>query len=69
MKSEEVIEMVWDVAGEFIYDISQIQCKDVMNRYRLRKLFVNGRWIAYVPSSKVAMVADHLRRFRRHNTE
>lgn len=35
----------------------------------MRKLFVNGRWIAYVPSSKVAQVAEHLRRFRRHNTE
>lgn len=68
MKSHEVIEMVLDVIGEYAYDINVIQSRDVMNRYRLRKLFVNGRWIAYIQSSKTSHVAEVLRQFRRENT-
>jgi hypothetical protein len=59
--------MIWEVVGDDIYQISTFDCKDV-RRYGLRKLIVNGFWIAYVASKKMYKVADALRTYRRNNT-
>lgn len=39
-----------------------------MRRYGLKKLIVNGFWIAYVPSKDLYRAADILRQHRRANT-
>ena len=39
-----------------------------MRRYGLKKVIVNGFWIAYVTSKNLYKAADALRRYRRTNT-
>ncbi len=59
--------MVWEVVGDHIYQISVFESRDV-RRFGLKKLIVNGFWIAYVPIKKMYQVADLLRKHRQNNT-
>ena len=65
--SEEVIATIWDVLGDIIYQISAFESRDV-RRYGLKKVIVNGFWIAYVPSRAIYNAAEVLRAYRRNNT-
>jgi hypothetical protein len=67
MNSEEVIATVWEVLGDVIYQISAFESRD-MRRYGLKKVIVNGFWIAYVPSKSLYAAAEALRQYRRANT-
>lgn len=45
--SEEVIKTLWDILGEYIYEIGTFQSKDI-KKYGLSKIFVNGYWVGFV---------------------
>ena len=64
--SDDVIDTIWKVASEHIYEINVFESRDV-KRYGLRRVVVNGYWIAYIPSKSVYPVANMLRLFRREN--
>jgi hypothetical protein len=60
--------MMWSVAGEHIYEINTFESRDV-KRFGLRKVLVNGFWVAYIPSKSVYTTANVLRQYRRENPD
>ena len=58
--------MLWETVGDHIYEINTFESRDV-KRFGLKKVIVNGFWIAYVPSKSVYSTATILRHFRRQN--
>ena len=64
--SESIINTIWEVVGEHIYELNAFDSRDI-RRYGLKKLIVNGYWVAYVQSRQVQTVAHLLRTFRREN--
>ena len=44
--------MMWQAAGDYIYEINTFEPRDV-KRFGLRKVIVNGFWVAYIPSTNV----------------
>jgi hypothetical protein len=52
--------MMWDVVGEHIYEINAFEPRDV-KRFGLKKIIVNGFWVAYIPSKNVYTTANLLR--------
>lgn len=66
--SDDVIDMLWKVANDYIYEINAFESRDV-KRFGLRKVIVNGFWIAYIPSKSVYDTANLIRKYRRENPD